>query len=73
MNPLLKMAMEKVLSDPEMIGSAVKALIDGVKAGAEERKQLRESLSRTQGEVLKLREEVDALNTKIDYLTERRA
>jgi len=64
-NPLLKMAMEKMLTDPEMISSAVKALIESVRAGAEERKQLRESVARTQAELLKLRQEFD------DYRQER--
>lgn len=56
MNPLLKLALDKVLTDPEILASGVKALVESMQAGVKERQELREMNLRTQKKVLELEE-----------------
>jgi len=59
MNPLIKMAFDKVLTDPDILASAGKAMVESFQAGAKERQELREMNLRTQAELLKLRSEFE--------------
>ena len=59
MNPMIKLMLDKALSDPEMLGNLVKSGIESLLKSREEAKALRESVSRTQNELVKLREEFD--------------
>lgn len=59
MNPFLKPILDKVLNDPVMLGNLVKSGIDSLLKAREEARELRESVVRTQAEVLRLRDEFD--------------
>lgn len=59
MNPMIKMLVDKALSDPEMLGNFVKSGIESLLKARDEAKGLRESVARSQAEILKLRAEFD--------------